>query len=567
MLIHSGTDSNTGAALFQQYNIETGLTSMIVSPNSDFAAPARQHHSMGIDQATGQVYLHGGIAADSGLWTVKVRGGTIVRGDYNNCSGNKKSKVDAIANNVNAQTNARCTAQRSRQEERMQMFLGEFMCKDQTSVSVSPQRSCLQNYLKDGTMDWNAFKITLNSELKRQGGQWVCPAKEIAMAWTDVDFAAFKAKLDGTQFGKAVINAIDLVCPTRQGRRLGGTIWGLTSNTSTSLWTNDNSLWSQDLWEDHKGTQMSQAANNDVNGQGSCDKGELDPIIAVCFHRDSTVLVPTSNGQFQIRLMQDLRAGDKVMVMDERTGQVSIDRVSINLHLKDSSVSYNGITLHHEFGHLSVTDGHVVMINGVPMPAREAKLGDALQLVDASDMRAGKSISAQVTRISRWQGGIINPLTHSGRILAGPVAVNSTFTPPYGGVFTAAATVIDSPYHVQLLVTSLPGLLKLASILFPSQLQRSALVERSIMSVCWVSAELKGVMSKTQFGTVSMAFEVIAWAISLLLFLVVDLVVGGCCLIYYGFVPISASVAASCSMVCIGWNAGVPAAGMLGRGV
>jgi hypothetical protein len=309
MLIHSGTDSNTGAALFQQYNIETGLTSMIVSPNSDFAAPARQHHSMGIDQATGQVYLHGGIAADSGLWTVKVRGGTIVRGDYNNCSGNKKSKVDAIANNVNAQTNARCTAQRSRQEERMQMFLGEFMCKDQTSVSVSvsPQRSCLQNYLKDGTMDWNAFKITLNSELKRQGGQWVCPAKEIAMAWTDVDFAAFKAKLDGTQFGKAVINAIDLVCPTRQGRRLGDTMWGLTSNTSTSLWTNDNGLWSQDLWEDHKGTQMSQAANNDVNGQGSCDKGELDPIIAVCFHRDSTVLVPTSNGQFQIRLMQDLR--------------------------------------------------------------------------------------------------------------------------------------------------------------------------------------------------------------------------------------------------------------------
>jgi hypothetical protein len=252
------------------------------------------------------------------------------------------------------------------------------------------------------------------------------------------------------------------------------------------------------------------------------------------------------------------------MVMDERTGQVSIDRVSINLHLKDSSVSYNGITLHHEFGHLSVTDGHVVMINGVPMPAREAKLGDALQLVDASDMRAGRTVSAQVTRISRWQGGIINPLTHSGRILAGPVAVNSTFTPPYGGVFTAAATVIDSPYHVQLLVTSLPGLLKLASILFPSQLQRSALVERSIMSVCWVSAELKGVMSKTQFGTVSMAFEVIAWAISLLLFLVVDLVVGGCCLIYYGFVPISASVAASCSMVWIGWNAGVPAAGMLG---
>jgi hypothetical protein len=211
-----------------------------------------------------------------------------------------------------------------------------------------------------------------------------------------------------------------------------------------------------------------------------------------------------------IRRMEDLRAGDQVLVMDETAGVVRTDRVSINLHLQDTGAEYGGVTFHHGKGQLSVTDEHVVILNGLPAPTHSARMGDRLRVVEwcsggTTDTKGAKShvvtiehpqsirctgmttaVTVTVAGISRWKGGIINPITHSGRILAATATsvVSAAAGQPAGAGavfagFTLATTVIDSPGQVQLVVTAAPSFLKLGSLLFPAQFQRSALVEES----------------------------------------------------------------------------------------
>ena len=76
------------------------------------------------------------------------------------------------------------------------------------------------------------------------------------------------------------------------------------------------------------------------------------------------------------RLMVDLRAGDMVLAMDETTGRVYLDRVSINLHTRaggggdggdggyhGKGWGQEGVTLVHSHGEVSVTGNHVVLLD------------------------------------------------------------------------------------------------------------------------------------------------------------------------------------------------------------
>ena len=64
---------------------------------------------------------------------------------------------------------------------------------------------------------------------------------------------------------------------------------------------------------------------------------------------------------------------------------------------------------------ISVTPNHAVLVDGRFLPAREARPGQTLQTLQG----AGEVRAVPIQRIVTVTGRVVNPITHSGRILAG----------------------------------------------------------------------------------------------------------------------------------------------------
>ena len=222
------------------------------------------------------------------------------------------------------------------------------------------------------------------------------------------------------------------------------------------------------------------------------------------------------------------------------TRQVFVDRVSFNLHLHDDDADgdKHGVTIHLQGGaSLSVTDEHIVLLSpppttsapscpsvlpepsmtrdvGVaqrrraavallPVPARRLKVGDCMEVVTFGAQHVsnpaiintdagstGSVVSTvEIVRIERWTGGIINPLTHTGFILAAspqkPNSITDKHMPSIAAaaVGVASTTVLESPWNVQQTLLSLPiTFLKVSSWAFPSQFQDSEFIESAILT-------------------------------------------------------------------------------------
>jgi len=122
-----------------------------------------------------------------------------------------------------------------------------------------------------------------------------------------------------------------------------------------------------------------------------------------CFARDTTDAVLSSG---ETVLMSSLRAGDMV-----RDGPDSLTRVIVNQHaaVDKSSPLLN---IEHADGTISLTADHVLSVDGKFVAAREAVTGTKL----------GESV---VSHVSKSNGGIINPLTTSGKISADGVLAST----------------------------------------------------------------------------------------------------------------------------------------------
>jgi len=243
----------------------------------------------------------------------------------------------------------------------------------------------------------------------------------------------------------------------------------------------------------------------------------------------------------QERKMASLVAGDRVLVMDEKTGGVRVDRVSVNLHAREpEGEEHDGVALHYQLLEaeaegegadrvLELTASHVVFANGVPVAAEAVRVGDTLtahvhaastSAATTSAFATASTATAVVTRVGTWRGGITNPLTHTGRILAGSTTSTSSSTGINAGgkTFVAATTVLDSPLQVQLAICWMPNLLKAGSVLFPEQFQASEAVEAAVLAVADATRRLKHALPWAEAATASAA---------MLLFLVLDVCVGG----------------------------------------
>jgi len=104
--------------------------------------------------------------------------------------------------------------------------------------------------------------------------------------------------------------------------------------------------------------------------------------------------------------MSSLVAGDLVLA-----DETSSARVIVNQHLPSDAVS-SMVTLHHIGGALTLTEDHVLILEGRWTPAREATPGSLLSNGNA------------ISRVTATRDGIVNPLTTAGTILANGVVAS-----------------------------------------------------------------------------------------------------------------------------------------------
>jgi len=112
-----------------------------------------------------------------------------------------------------------------------------------------------------------------------------------------------------------------------------------------------------------------------------------------CFSRDTHATLADGESV----LMTDLKAGDYVLP--------GPTRVIVNQHAKAAELRSSLLDITHSAGKLSLTPDHVLEVDGKMAAAREAIVGSKL----------GES---EVECVTGSMGGIINPLTVSGEILA-----------------------------------------------------------------------------------------------------------------------------------------------------
>ncbi|KAG1670162.1 hypothetical protein FOA52_000874 [Chlamydomonas sp. UWO 241] len=107
---------------------------------------------------------------------------------------------------------------------------------------------------------------------------------------------------------------------------------------------------------------------------------------------------------------------------------------------------------------LEVTPNHAVYVDGVFMAASSACVDGEMSMAD------GQRVT--ITSITHATGAIINPITASGTILAGPA-----------GAAVLAGTVDFWAHNVCMRLVALPGPWNLVSGLVPSAFQASPFVE------------------------------------------------------------------------------------------
>jgi len=131
----------------------------------------------------------------------------------------------------------------------------------------------------------------------------------------------------------------------------------------------------------------------------TCDFSASPP----CFGRDTHAVLASG----ETILMASLRSGDYVY-----DGPGSITRVIVNQHKEAAHLSSRLLEIGHARGSISLTADHVLHVDGVFVPAREALVGSQLG-------------NSTVRRVSVTTGAIVNPLTTSGLIMADGVLAST----------------------------------------------------------------------------------------------------------------------------------------------
>jgi len=191
-------------------------------------------------------------------------------------------------------------------------------------------------------------------------------------------------------------------------------------------------------------------------------------LAASCFERGTTTMASSSPvGPWLTTPMEDVMVGDYVVAMEE--GQLVADRVWANLHLADDSIQ-NMLEITHELGVLSLTPDHMLMVDGRLQAARTLHPGQHLHAAAAGSVTQ-EFAKSEVLKVSQKIGRIVNPVTHSGYIVAADDK----------GIVISASTITESVDNVMLDTVRLRSFGKVASAMFPAEVQASSTVETTML--------------------------------------------------------------------------------------
>lgn len=211
-----------------------------------------------------------------------------------------------------------------------------------------------------------------------------------------------------------------------------------------------------------------------VMGLGASTKWTGCGGAAPCFGRESEATL--ANGE--TIAMSELKSGDYVLP--------GPTRVIVNQHAKAPELKSALLEIQHADGALKLTPDHVLSVDGKFVAAREAKTGTKL----------GES---EVSGVSSSAGGIINPLTTSGKIMANGVL--ATTYPEW-----IAAWALAYPVHL----TAGNGV----SFLFPATTQSyyDAVLEPAFQATKSSLGSLKTVLPAPLVAVVFIALDLLVSA-------------------------------------------------------
>ena len=178
------------------------------------------------------------------------------------------------------------------------------------------------------------------------------------------------------------------------------------------------------------------------DGGDGGDDGDDDSGSNPCFARETTtacrvhdIAAPPADAYAQCFLgergaaaervlMTSLSAGDYVLTQAD--GALAHTRVILNQHkvARDAEASSPLLTLYHDRGTLGLSPDHVLRVGDGFGPARTATAG--------ADLAAADGAPTRVSRVEVSQGGVVNPLTVAGTILAAGPAGGPVLASVYG---------------------------------------------------------------------------------------------------------------------------------------
>eukprot|EP00928_Gymnodinium_smaydae_P058072 TRINITY_DN4128_c0_g1_i1.p1 TRINITY_DN4128_c0_g1~~TRINITY_DN4128_c0_g1_i1.p1 ORF type:complete len:499 (+),score=56.14 TRINITY_DN4128_c0_g1_i1:71-1567(+) len=224
-----------------------------------------------------------------------------------------------------------------------------------------------------------------------------------------------------------------------------------------------------------------------------------------CFGRQVswTISSQSKEGPWTITKLDELRTGDYVLSAMNPNGEIFADRVWKNLHLHEFSAPHEMLEIRHERGSLVVSPNHILYVNGTLRAAHAVRPGSVLHFSDVNfDVSGGQGTRGDpgvrmaatcgketvVLQVNRVLDALINPLTHSGRLLVGARkqarlgrALESSEIGTYLREMVLSTTVVESPWNTLLAAAQLPRLGKLSSYALPDALHNSKLAEDTIL--------------------------------------------------------------------------------------
>jgi len=172
----------------------------------------------------------------------------------------------------------------------------------------------------------------------------------------------------------------------------------------------------------------------------------------------------------ELVLMADIRAGDRILTLDQVSGKPVDTRVLYVQHHKQRTPM---LRIHYNGGHITLTANHVIYVNKRAAPASAAVVGTLLQMNSGAE-------GGIVHKVSQLTGDVVNIVTLQGTLLA---VDRSSDGSVYHPILASVTNNLAFEPWLPHVAWAMP-FTRVSSLLFPSD------VQAAVNSVCQKKSDL-----------------------------------------------------------------------------